>query len=316
MKPAFRVIATGICVPERVMTNQEIKATVNPRIDPDWVEANLGIRQRYVADSRLETSDLAAAAVARALDRAGLDAGTIDLLVLATSSPDRRAPATACFVQQKAGLANAVAFDVAAVCSGFLFGLTAAASMLATGPHKRALVVGADIFSRVTDWNRRDCVFFGDGAGAVLIESVTPKYDALYDAELYTDSRKRDAFFINGNDDRFVMDGPGVFEAASTAVPVCIDRVLSRNGLSSCDVDVVVPHQPSRSLLKEIAKSAGIPFERFQLSMGRYANTVGATIPIALHEAIEAGRLTQGKRVLFAAAGAGFTAGAAIHHWN
>lgn len=316
MKPSFRVLSTGICLPDLIVSNEDIQQRYNPAIDPDWVADTLGIRHRHIARDGIQTSDLAAAAVASSLDEAGVDAGSVDLLILAKASPDRRAPATACFAQQKSGLANAVAFDVSAVCSGFLFGLTAAAAMLAAGPFKRAMVVGADVFSRATDWQRRDCVFFGDGAGAVLIEAAPAGRNAGFDAELFTDGRDREAFTIKGQTDRFEMDGPGVYRAASEAVPACIGRVLSRNGLEPSDVDVVVPHQPSRSLLADIAKRSGIPFDRFQLTMDRYANTVGATIPIALHEAIRQNRLSRGDRVLFAAAGAGFTAGAAIHHWN
>ncbi len=316
MRPGFRVLSTGICVPDRVVSNQEIQRGCNPAIDPEWVANTLGIRQRHVAQEGIETSDLAAAAVFSALGQAGVDGGTVDLLILATASPDRRAPATACFVKQKSGLSNAVAFDVSAVCSGFLFALTAAAAMLAAGPYRRAIVAGADVFSRVTDWRRRDCVFFGDGAGAVLIEAAPVARNLCYDAELFTDSRDREAFSIRCQDDCFEMDGPGVYKAASEAVPACIARLLDRNGLVPGDVDIVVPHQPSRSLLADIAQRSGIPFDRFQLTMDRYANTVGATIPIALHEAIHARRFTRGDRVLFAAAGAGFTAGAAIHHWN
>ncbi|MBD8891315.1 3-oxoacyl-ACP synthase III family protein [Roseibium litorale] len=313
---SLRFISTGVCRPNKAITNEDIACNINTRIDPDWVERTLGIRQRYVAENHVQTSDLAAAAIADLLDRAKVDAGTVDLLLLATCSPDKRAPATACLVQHKAGLANAVAFDISAVCSGFLYALSVAAAMLHTGSYRRAIVVGADMFSRVTDWQRRDCVFFGDGAGAVLLEAGGLGTNALFDAELYTDSCGRDAFSIDGSDSPFNMDGAAVFQAASNAVPACIDQLLKRNSLSADSVDIVIPHQPSHNLLREIARRAGIGFEKFQLSMGRHANTVGATIPIALHDALEAGRLSHGDCVLFAAAGAGFTAGAAIHYWN
>lgn len=316
MNSSLRFIATGICVPQRIVTNEEIHKNINSTIDPSWVEETLGIKQRHIVDDEIMTSDLAARAARAALSQADVPPESIDLVILATSSPDKVAPATACLVQGKAGLSNAVAFDISAVCSGFLFALTAAAALLHSRSHHRALVIGADIFSRVTDWERRDCVFFGDGAGAALVEAAPEESSALFDAELFTDSNGRNAFAIEGFQNGFLMDGPAVFSAAAKAVPACIDRLLARNGMSSRDVDIVIPHQPSRSLLREIAHRAGIPFERFQLSMSRYANTVAATIPIALHEAIETGRLSHGDRVLFAAAGAGFTAGAAIHHWS
>lgn len=315
MKPALRVISTGICVPERIVTNDEIRRERNAAIDPQWVENTLGIRQRRIAEDGVQTSDLAAKAAREALRNAGVAADSIDLVIVATSSPDQRAPATACFVQKKAGLTNAIAFDVSAVCSGFLFSLTTAASMLHAGQARRALVIGADIYSRVTDWGRRDCVFFGDGSGAALLETGPQTAHGHFDAELFTDSTAAQAFSIKGQGDSFDMNGPAVFNAAKHAVPRCINQVLARNGMTSSDVDIVVPHQPSRSLLGEIARRSDIPFDRFHLNMDRYANTVGATIPIALHEAVMAGKVHAGDRMLFAAAGAGFTAGAAIHHW-
>lgn len=318
MQSSFRILSTGICLPEKRLSNTDIKDSLNNAIDPTWVEQKLGIRERRIAGHGVETSDLAAAAVSDALKNAGASAQSIDLIILATASPDRQAPATACHTQYKAGIHNAVAYDISAVCCGFLFALTTAAAALSSGQARRAIVVGADRFSRITDWQRRDCVFFGDGAGAVLLESSNNRYarNSFFDAELFTDGHKTEAFVIEKDAAHFRMDGPAVFEAASTAVPQCIRRLLQRNGMTSDDIDIVIPHQPSQSLLREIAWQSGIPFQKFQTNMDRYANTAGATIPIVLHEALASGRIRKGDNLLFAAAGAGFTAGAAIHQWH
>lgn len=318
MNTGLRILSAGSYLPEKILTNYDVATQLNPTIRPEWVVNSLGIEQRRIATPEEATSDLAARAVRAALRNAGVSAHSIDLIVLATASPDMRAPATACIVQAKAGLERAVAFDVAAVCSGFLFAMTVTASMIAAGMARRAIVVGADTFSDATSWERRDCVFFGDGAGAVVVESADARGNTgLFDAQLFSDGRDRDAFSIARQDDAtFAMDGKGVFRAASDAVPACIDAVLARNDLAASDIDIVVPHQPSRSLLEHIAERSRIPFSRFELCMDRYANTVGATIPITLTQAMEAGKIETGDIVLFAAAGAGFTAGAAVHRWS
>lgn len=318
MRSSFRILSTGICLPEQRLSNTDIKDTLNNAIDPEWVEQKLGICERRIAAHDVYTSDLAAAAVCDALNNAGASAQSVDLMILATASPDRQAPATACHTQYKAGIHNAVAFDISAVCCGFLFALTTAAAALSSGQARRAIVVGADRFTHITDWQRRDCVFFGDGAGAVLLESVNTRFtrDSFFDAELFTDGQKTEAFVIEKNASHFQMDGSAVFEAASEAVPQCIRNLLQRNDMTSDDVDIVIPHQPSQSLLREIAWQSGIPFQKFQTNMDRYANTAGATIPIVLHETLTSGRIHSGDTLLFAAAGAGFTAGAALHQWH
>lgn len=326
MNTGLRILAAGSYLPETTLTNHDIAAQLNPTVRPEWVVESLGITQRRIANPEESTSDLATRAVHAALRNAGVSAQSIDLIVLATASPDMRAPATACIVQSKAGLDHAIAFDVSTVCSGFLFAMTVTASMIEAGMARRAVVVGADTFSDATSWERRDCVFFGDGAGAVIVERADRTSASgrdlrgntgLFDAQLFSDGRDSDAFSIARDDGAtFAMDGKGVFRAASQAVPDCIEAVLARNGIAASDIDIVIPHQPSRSLLEHIAKSCGIPFSRFELCMDRYANTVGATIPITLTQAMEAGRIGSGDLVLFAAAGAGFTAGAAVHRWS
>lgn len=313
--PSFRFIGTGVALPETRLSNAEIARTRNPEIDCDWVEERLGILERRIADPATQTSDLAAEAARNALAAAGVRPESVDLLIVATATPDRQAPATACIAQAKAGLANAVAFDVSAVCSGFLFGLTTAAAFIRSGQARRALVVGADIFSRITDWSRKDCVFFGDGAGAALIEHSSHA-DRLFDAQLYSDGSRHEVFTVPAGERFFSMQAKGVIDAALYAVPRCVDAVTSRNGILPEDVDVVVPHQPSTNLLRNIAWRTGVPFQKFRTNMDRYANTAGATIPIVLHETLAQGAIRSGDLVLFASAGAGFTAGAAVHRWH
>lgn len=312
---SFRIVGTGVGIPATVLTNTEIRDRRNPLIDIDWVASRLGILERRIADDGVASSDLAAIAVRAALEQADVAPTSVDLLIVATATPDRRAPSTACLAQKKAGLSNAVAFDLSAVCCGFLYALTTAAFYLRAGHARRAIVVGADTFSRITDWKRKDCVFFGDGAGAAVIERSSLSR-ALFDAELFTDGRQSEVFTVGPNEDTFTMDARGVFEAAAFAIPRCVEGVMRRNGVSADEIDVVIPHQPSISLLRKISSEIGVPFGKFQTNMDRYANTAGATIPIVLHETHKQGRFKTDDLVLFAAAGAGITAGAALYRWH
>lgn len=302
-------------VPEDILTNDDIRAKYNSELNCDWVSRKLGIAERCIAAPDLKTSDLASSAVRNALRQADIGGDTIDLLIVATATPDRQAPSTACFVQQKGGLTNAVSFDVSAVCSGFLYAMTVASCFLQSGRAKRAMAVGADMFSRITDWSRNDAVFFGDGAGAAILEASSVEH-AIFDCELYTNGREADAFTVYPDQRTFSMKAGDVLKAALAAIPQCAERILTRNNLSVNDIDVVIPHQPSINLLKKVSEQTGIGFEKFCLNMDRYANTAGATIPIILHESIENGRVKKDDLVMFAAAGAGFTAGTAVLHWH
>jgi 3-oxoacyl-[acyl-carrier-protein] synthase III len=312
---AFRILGTGIGVPETVVTNADIRDRWNADLDCAWVADRLGIRERRIAGSNVRSSDLAAIAVSAALTQADIAKDSVDLLIVATATPDRKAPSTACLTQAKAGLPNAAAFDLSAVCCGFLYALTTASAYLRAGHAKRAVVVGADTFSRITDWGRRDCVFFGDGAGAVVVER-SPVRAALFDAELYSDGTKAELFTVRPGCATFSMDARGVFTAAAHAVPKCVARLLTRNKIGGDEITMVVPHQPSIGLLRRLAEELGMPFTKFRTNMDRYANTGGATIPIVLHETYENGRLKNDDLVMFAAAGAGFTAGAALYRWH
>jgi len=322
-----RIIGPGSYAPETVYTNEYIE-TIAPT-NAQWVEENLGIKERRIAAPDQPTSDLAAKAGLKAIESAGLNPEDIDLIIVATSTPDRLAPSTAAIVQDRIKAYNSVAFDLAAVCSGFLFAMSTAAQYIATGIYNHALVIGADTFSKIIDWSRRDCVFFGDGAGAaVLTHSDSDKGFLAF--RLYTDGRGKWNFTIPGGGSEyplshenvdaghryFQMVGKEVYETGVQVLPKSINQVLADTGLSIDDVDYMIPHQPSIRILKDTARIIGLPFEKVMTNMDRYANTSGGTIPILLDETNRAGKLKPGTLVLFAAVGSGWTYGASLIRWS
>lgn len=322
-----KILGTGSYVPTKVYTNEYL-ATIVPT-DAQWVYENVGIKERHIAGDNEATSDLAAIAAERAVCDAGLSVENIDLIIVATSTPDRKAPSTAAFVQYKIGAINAAAFDITAVCSGFLFGMSVASQYIASGVYNNVLVIGADTFSKITDWTRRDCVFFGDGAGAAVVtaSNVTEGFLAY---RLYTDtSHDMLGFTIPGGGSEiplteeniqegvqyFQMNGKAVFASATQALPKAINQVLDDTGLTVDDIDIMIPHQPSIRILKKTAEIIGLPFEKVMHNMEKYANTSGGTIPILLDECNKSGKLKKGNIVLFAAVGSGWTYGASIIKW-
>jgi 3-oxoacyl-[acyl-carrier-protein] synthase-3 len=308
-----RIAGTGSYAPARVVTNAELEARI-PTTDA-WIVENLGIRERRVAAEGELTSDLGAAAARNALDAAGLSPHDVQLIVVATSTPDRTAPSTACILQNKLGARNgAAAFDVAAVCSGFLYAMTIGAHMIASGMVANALVVGCDTFSRITDWTRRDAVFFGDGAGAVVLER-TDRPGALFASRMYADGSGQDHFTVHPGDEHFTMYGRAVYETGTKVLPEAIRAVVTESGFALDDVACLIPHQPSIRILHKTAELLGIPFERVMTNMDRYANTSGATIPLLLDEVRRSGRIADGDLVAFAAVGSGWTWGAALLRW-
>ena len=310
---SVKIAGTGSFAPARIVSNEEL-AQHSPT-SVEWVIENLGIRERRVAGPDEYTSDLAANAARQAIEAAGVTPNDIDLIVLATATPDRRAPSTACLVQEKLGISNRCpAFDLHAVCSGFLYAMTVAAQFLEANTYHRVLVIGADTFSKITDWSRRDCVFFGDGAGAVVLERTTnPR--ALFSCELYADGEGKNNFTVYPDDSYFTMNGKAVYETGSTVLPQAIRAVLEKNGMCIDDVSHIIPHQPSQRLLKKTAEDLGIPFSRIKTNMDRHANTAGATVPLLLDQVNRSGALKSGDLVVFAAVGAGWTWGAAIYRW-
>ncbi len=323
-----RIIGTGSYVPETVYTNKYLE-TIAPTNDK-WVRENLGVSERRIALPEQATSDLAAQASLRAIENSGLDAEDIDLIIVATATPDRLAPSTAAIVQDKIKAYNAAAFDVAAVCSGFLFGMSIASQFIASGVYNNVLVIGADTFSRITDWSRRDAVFFGDGSGAAVLSHASNDKGFLA-FRIYTDSRDNKYGFtipaggselpatadtIKDKMHYFDMDGRGVYDAATKALPKAINQVLEDTNLTINDVDLMVPHQPSINILKKTAELVGLPFEKVMTNMDRYANTSGGTIPILLDELNRGGKIKAGDNLLFAAVGSGWTYGAALIKWD
>lgn len=320
-----KIIGTGSYTPETVYTNEYLE-TIVPT-SAQWVFENVGIKERRIAAPDQATSDLAAIAGQRAIDDAGLKNSDIDLIIVATATPDRKAPSTAAFVQNKLRAFNAAAFDLSAVCSGFLFGMSVASQYIAAGVYNNILVIGADTFSRIIDWSRRDAIFFGDGAGAAVVSSanVTEGFLAY---RLYTDSSNEMlGFTVPGggsempltadtiNEQYFQMNGKAVFASATHALPKAINQVLQDTGLNIHDIDMMIPHQPSIRILQKTAEIIGLPFEKVMTNMDRYANTSGGTIPILLDEVNKSGKINKGDIILFAAVGSGWTYGASIIKW-
>ena len=308
----MKIIGTGSSFPPTIVTNEQVVEKLGDGFTSEWIHENLGIDKRRVASENETSITLATEAVNAAIKNANVKKSSVDLIIMATSTPDLQAPACACRVQHFAELENAVAFDVSAVCSGFLYALTTAAAYLKANFSKRAVVVASDTYSKITDWGKSHAVFFGDGAGAIIIENNNLNERFNYDSVLYTDGSGLDIFKVPFGSS-FELNAKAAFDKVVSAVPECVNELLKRNGMTVADIDVVVPHQPSIRLLKTLAQKSGIPIEKFCLSMSKYGNTAGATIPFTLHDALEEGRIAKGANVLFITAGGGFTAGAALH---
>ncbi|NBC58649.1 MAG: beta-ketoacyl-ACP synthase III [Bacteroidetes bacterium] len=318
------ISGTGSYTPEKVVPNSYFEKVGS---NDKWIYNNLGIKERRIVENET-TSDLAAKAGLNAIQDAGLEVKDIDMIVVATTTPDRQAPSCACFVQDKIKAYQAVAFDVAAVCSGALFTIAVAHEFIKTGRYNNVLVIGADTFSTITDWDRRDSVFFGDGAGALVL-SQTDEDKGFIDFDLHSDGRGKEHFTIPGGGAEqpassdslknkqhyFQMNGREVFDTATKVVPQSIESILQRNRVSVGQISYMIPHQPSIGILKSIAKTIGLPFDRVTTNMDKYANTSGATIPLVLDESHQAGKFNKGDYLIFAAVGAGWTWGTALYKW-
>jgi 3-oxoacyl-[acyl-carrier-protein] synthase-3 len=323
---SVKILGTGSYFPERVIDNLELEQHA-PTSDA-WIQCNLGIKSRRRLAPHQATSDLAKEAAQGALADAGLHAEELDLIIVATATPDRLAPSTACILQDKIGAYNAAAFDLAAVCSGFLYGLSVGAQFIAAHVYDNVLIVGADAFSRITNWNDRSCVYFGDGAGAAIL-THTREGEGLLAIDLYADGRGKFSFTVPAGGSElpaslqtvacglhnFVMKGKAVFETATTVLPDAISKVLSRCGLTIDDVDLLIPHQPSINILKVTAEKLNLPFEKVMTNMDRYANTAGASVAALLDEANHSGRLRDGSIIVLAAVGSGWTWSAGVIRW-
>ena len=318
------ILGCGGSLPKRVMTNDELSTFVDTT--DQWIRERTGIEERHIASEDETTADIGTAAAEQALERAGVDPADIDLIILATSTPDNTFPATAVEIQARLGMTHGAAFDVQAVCSGFIFGLTTADNFLKCGQYKRALVIGAETFSRILDWeDRGTCVLFGDGAGAVVLEAQKLNGAAsdrgILASELRSDGRYKDKLFVDGGPSstgtvgHLRMQGREVFRHAVVNISEVIMDTLAKAGYTTDDVDWFVPHQANKRILDGTARKIGLPLEKVVVTVDKHANTSAASIPLALNSAIVDGRIKEGDLVLMEAMGGGFTWGAVLVRW-
>lgn len=315
-----RVIGTGSHLPGDPVTNDQLIARHRLESSDEWIVERTGIRSRHIAGDDTTSSDLALVACRNALDAAGLGPNDIDLLILATSTPDFIFPSTAALLQAKLGMNNgAPAFDVQAVCSGFIYALSIAEKFIASGSHRRALVVGAEVFSRILDWSDRGtCVLFGDGAGAVILEASD--HPGILGSALHADGSYNHILSVPGHlsggkptgDPLLRMDGQAVFKFAVKVLAEVAREALANAGMGSAQVDWLLPHQANLRIIQATAKKLGVPPEKCLVTVDRHGNTSAASIPLALDGAIRSGKIRRGETVLLEGVGGGFTWGAAV----
>ena len=321
-----KILGCGAYLPERVVTNAELSQEVGS--SDEWIVQRTGIRQRHIAAEGEFTSHLGTRAAERALAAAGLAAADVDLIIVATTTPDDTFPATATRVQANLGALNSAAFDVQAVCAGFVFGLSVADSLIKTGSATTALVIGAETYSRILDWeDRTTCVLFGDGAGAVVLgASDVPQEQAasapgILSVHLHSDGRFRDILYVDGGPSstqtvgHLRMTGKEVFRHAVGNLAAVSLEALEAGGLGLDDVDWLVPHQANMRIIEATGKRLNLSPERVVTTVDRHANTSAASIPLALFEAVEDGRIQEGDLVLLEGMGGGFTWGSALVRW-
>jgi len=318
------VLGCGSYLPERILTNAELASRIDT--SDEWIVQRTGIRERHVAAEGEFTSHLAIKAARAALHHARLDAQSIDLIVLATSTPDNTFPATAVAVQEGLGINHGAAFDLQAVCSGFVFALATADNFLRTGTYKRALVIGAETFSRILDWNDRGtCVLFGDGAGAVVLEAQTELGKSsdrgVLTTHLRSDGRHKSKLYVDGGPSStqtvglLRMEGCEVFKHAVGMITDVIVDAFNATGLTADDIDWFIPHQANKRIIDASAHKLHIAPQKVVLTVDLHGNTSAASIPLALAVAVKDGRVKKGDLVLFEAMGGGFTWGSALVRW-
>ncbi|MDH3228460.1 MAG: ketoacyl-ACP synthase III [Alphaproteobacteria bacterium] len=318
------IAGCGAYLPERIVTNDELATRVDT--SDEWISQRTGIRQRHIAADGELTSDLALAAARRALENAGVDGADLDIIVLATATPDNTFPATATRIQAGLGNRTGAAFDVHAVCTGFIYALTMADNMLRLGQANTALVIGAEVFSRILDWeDRTTCVLFGDGAGAVVLKvgegQGTNRDRGILSTHLHSDGANYKALFVDGGPGStgtagvIRMAGREVYKQAVVRMAECVEHALAANGLEHGDVDWLVPHQANLRIIESTGKKLDIPMQRVIVTVDRQANTSAATIPLALAEATADKRVREGHLVALTAMGGGFTWGSALIRW-
>jgi 3-oxoacyl-[acyl-carrier-protein] synthase-3 len=320
------IVGCGAYLPEKAVTNHDLEALVDT--SDDWIVERTGIRRRHVAADGQVTSDLAVEACVNALRSADLPATAIDLIVLATSTPDLTFPATATTVQARLGIHHGAAFDIQAVCTGFIYALAVADNFIRAGQATNVLVCGAETFSRILDWeDRTTCVLFGDGAGAVVLTAArmaggdTRKSRGVISTHLHSDGRHRDLLYVDGGvsttrtTGHLRMRGPEVYRHAVVNLAAVVQEALKANDLSAEDIDWLVPHQANKRIIDHTGRKLGLPSGKVVTTVDRHGNTSAASVPLALAEAVADGRIKQGDLVLMEAMGGGFSWGAALARW-
>jgi 3-oxoacyl-[acyl-carrier-protein] synthase-3 len=312
-----RIAGTGSYLPAQILTNKDLEARVDT--SDEWIVSRTGIRQRHIAADDQFSSDLAAEASRRALAAAGRTAADVDLVIVATSTPDMVFPSSACFVQAKLGITRGAAFDMQAVCSGFVYALATADLYIRAGRHRCALVIGAEVFSRILDWtDRGTCVLFGDGAGAVVLEASDAP--GILSAELHADGAHAGILNTPGHvsggaiqgDPTLKMDGGAVFKLAVRVLEESARSILAANHMAVADLDAYIPHQANVRIISHVGRKLGLPEDKCIVTVDRHANTSAASVPLALDSAVREGRIHRGHNVLLQGVGGGFTWGSVL----
>ncbi len=310
-----RIAGTGSYLPERILTNAELERTIDTT--DEWIFTRTGIRERHIIAKGQFTSDMSLEAAKNAIEAANIDIQSIDLIVLATTTPDRTFPSTACLLQQKLSIINCPAFDLQAVCSGFVYALATADNFIKAGAAKCALVVGADAMSRITDWtDRSNCILWGDGAGAVILQASDDQ--GILSTHLHANGNYADMLMVpqgvsnQEGSKTILMEGNAVFKMAVNTLDAIVDDTLAANGLEKSDVDWLVPHQANIRILQSTAKKLGMSMDRVVTTVDKHGNTSAASIPLALDVAVRDGRIKRGETILMEAFGGGFTWGSVL----
>ncbi|HET6370947.1 MAG TPA: beta-ketoacyl-ACP synthase III [Nitrospiria bacterium] len=323
-----KIVGTGADLPKQIVTNRDLEKKVETT--HQWIVDRTGVLERRIADPEEATSDLAVRAAQRALEVAGVESKEVDLIIVATCTPDMPFPSTACIVQDRLGAKGAAAFDLSAVCSGFLFALSVADQYVRLGTYRTILVIGAEIMSRITDWtDRRTCVLFGDGAGAVVLQRSEDESRGILDTRLHSDGSLWDLICVPGGGTKFPpsekvltermqfikMKGNETFKVAVRNIEEVAREVLSANGFLPSDVDLMIPHQANLRIIQAAADRLGMRMDRVMINLDRFGNTSAASIPIALDEAVRSGRIRSGDLLTLVAFGSGLTWAASLIRW-
>lgn len=324
-----KIAAVGTAVPPRLLTNKDLEKLVET--NDEWIQERTGIRQRHIVDKGVATSDLATEAARKVIAKTGIDPKEIDLILVATITPDMQLPATACLVQHNIGATGAWGFDISIACSGFLYALQVAVQFVSNGTHKNVLVIGVDVMSSIIDYtDRQTCIIFGDGGGAALVQpSSGPEDGCFFDFIHEVDGSGADYLCLPGGGSRnptseetiakrmhYVhQDGKAVFKFATLKMSELCQKILERNGLTGADVDVFIPHQANRRIIQAAVDRIQVPMERVVINIDEYGNTTAGTLPLALQSGLDNGQLKKGDLVLMASMGAGFSAGAMLFRW-